>query len=214
MHPKALTGRRGARSVYNFGRILTDRIDSQSARNWKTAGLWPAILFWTQARAIVPGKRPGARSGMARQRTCEIHDPDCWTHLPALSAGDRTRRRFHLAPVPLDVDQLDRAAHPSFERTGNGSCKAGVAPTTRLANLFDEGTEPGEKPCFSSPADADMDTVASSSGRTGHKRTRRVSESRSAACLVSRQINRTSWTLFFAICFAWRITPGRSVCSP
>jgi hypothetical protein len=35
MHPKALTGRRDARSVYNFGRILTDRIDSQSARNSK-----------------------------------------------------------------------------------------------------------------------------------------------------------------------------------
>src|ERR1700691_3449574 len=32
MHPKALTGRRDARSVCNFGRILTDRIDSQSAR--------------------------------------------------------------------------------------------------------------------------------------------------------------------------------------
>jgi hypothetical protein len=31
MHPKALTGRRDARSVYNFGRVLTDRIDSQSA---------------------------------------------------------------------------------------------------------------------------------------------------------------------------------------
>jgi hypothetical protein len=29
--PKALTGSRDARSVYNFGRILTDRIDSQSA---------------------------------------------------------------------------------------------------------------------------------------------------------------------------------------
>src|SRR5580704_5666973 len=43
MHPEALTGQRDARSVYNFERILTDRIDSQSARN-AHGGLVPAVF--------------------------------------------------------------------------------------------------------------------------------------------------------------------------
>jgi hypothetical protein len=55
MHPKALTGRRDARSVYNFGRILTDRIDSQSARNGKWRAYGPPFLFWMQPKGVALG---------------------------------------------------------------------------------------------------------------------------------------------------------------
>jgi hypothetical protein len=167
MHPKALTGRRGARSVYNFGRILTDRIDSQSARKCKRRAYGPPFYFGRKQKRLLRGNDPERAPAWHDSVTCQTPSPDRWTHLPALSTGDRTRRQFHLTPFPLDVDQRDRAAHPSFERTGNGSCKAGFAPRRDSPTCSMGGTEPWEKPCFSSPADADMDTVASSSRLTG-----------------------------------------------
>jgi hypothetical protein len=61
MHPEALTGQRDARSVYNFGRILTDRIDSQSARNIN-GGPWARRFAFPSVPTLL-GSASGVRFG-------------------------------------------------------------------------------------------------------------------------------------------------------
>jgi hypothetical protein len=149
MYPEALTGQRDARSVYDFGRILTDRIDSQSARNLNGGS-------------------------MARRFRFSIRYNPAW---------------FRLLQIP-------RAAITRLVPNGLVRC------FRRITIWY-----------FSSARPRFLFWRRLESGRN-HVRMGLALELPSLAHAVRAKPTRTSWTLFFDICFVWRIEQARLGCSP